>query len=269
MSQSYLLTRSESANSSLRGHIAYDGGEVFECNLIDYELSQFDDSILDEYTDLVVTSPFAANNIPRANSNCRYAWVVGVFSRDILESRGYKIRFCAPDASSLKKELQSLWPSISSKAQRSALRNGKLSGKGVKAIYLSSNNITLEMPLFVKRKVFYNVLYKKSLSETEIKRFKHGVDYILLYSENCAKTLLQLLQENDLLKYLKKTTIVAISSKVGNVLEGYVKNIKICDGSEGINDFVEKDSKTPGKGRIFSYILVILFLIMKTYFDWD
>ena len=136
MSKSFLLTRSESANLSLRGYISYDGGKVFECNLIDYELTQFDDSILDEYTDLVITSPFAAREVPRKHNNTHYAWVVGDHSRNILQSKGYKIRCCAPNATELKKELQSLWPSILSKASRVALRDGvENSNSGALIVY--------------------------------------------------------------------------------------------------------------------------------------
>ncbi len=268
MSQSFLLTRSKTANATLKAKLAYAGGKVFECNLIDYELALFDESVLDEYTDLVITSPFAAKKVPINLDNTCYAWVVGEYSRDILRNKGYKIRCCAPNATELKKELQSLWPSILSKASRVALRDGvENSNSGALIVYLSSNNITLEMPVFVKRKVFYNVLYKKSLSEAEIKRFKHGIDYILLYSENCAKTLLQLLLENDLLKYLEKTTIVAISSKVGNVLEGYVKNIKICDSSEGIIGFSEKKLIKSKQHDVLRLILAIGFLIVVKYYD--
>lgn len=219
MNKSILLTRAKSANSILKEKLMPYGFDLFECSLIKYKLLPFDTSILNEYSDIIITSYFAANNLPNNNST-KYVWVVGENSKNILESKNYKIKFCAPDAITLKKEL--------------------LKNDYTKAIYLSGNNITVEMPSSVRRVIFYNTHYKESLLQSEIQRIKQGVDYILLYSENCAKTLLQLLLENDLLKYLENTTIVAISFKVGRVVENYFKNIKNCNGSNQIIEFLEK-----------------------------
>lgn len=218
MNKSILLTRAKSANLILKEKLAPHGFDLFECSLIEYKLLKFDVKILNEYTDIVITSSFTANKLP--NIDYKYAWVVGENTKKILESKGYKIRFCAPDAITLKKELQK--------------------NTYIKAIYLSGDNITLEMPSNVKRVIFYKTFYKKIFSDFEIQKIRHGIDYILLYSENCAKTLLQLLLENDLLKYLKSSTIVVISSKVGKVVEGYFENITNCNGSNQIIEFLEK-----------------------------
>lgn len=218
MSKSILLTRAQPANLILKKILAPYSFDLFECSLIEYKLLKFETEVLDEYTDLVITSSFAANILP--NRDGMYAWVVGENTEKMLRAKGYKIKFCAPDAITLKKELQK--------------------NTYIKAIYLSGNNITLEMPSDVKRIVVYNTSYKKSFSHFEIQRLSQGVDYILLYSENCAKTLLQLLLENGLLKYLENSTIVAISSKVAKVVEGYFRNISNCDGSNQIIEFLEK-----------------------------
>lgn len=218
MNKSILLTRAKSANSVLKDKLKPYVFDLFECSLIEHELLQFDIEILNEYSDIVITSSFAANNLPNSNGIC--AWVVGDNTKSILEAKGYKIKFCAPNAITLKKELQK--------------------HDYIKAIYLSGNNITLEMPSNVRRIIVYNTSYKESFSNFEIQRLSQGVDYILLYSENCAKTLLQLLLENGLLKYLENSTIVAISSKVAKVVEGYFKKIRNCNGSNQIIEFLEK-----------------------------
>ncbi|CAN0594788.1 unnamed protein product [Ectocarpus sp. 12 AP-2014] len=218
MNKSILLTRAKSANLTLKEKLAPYGFDLFECSLIEHKLLQFDAEILNEYSNIVITSSFAANNLP--NNDGIYAWVVGENTKSILENKGYKIKFCAPDAITLKKELQK--------------------NTYIKAIYLSGDNITLEMPSNVRRVVFYNTFYKEFFRHFEIQRLSQGVDYILLYSENCAKTLLQLLLENGLLKYLESSTIVAISSKVARVVESYFKNIKDCNGSNQIIEFLEK-----------------------------
>ncbi len=219
MNKSILLTRAKSANSILREKLMSHGFELVECSLIKYKLLPFDNKILNEFSDIIITSNFVANNLPN-NGNSQSVWVVGESSKNTLEDKGYKIKFCAPNAITLKKEL---------------LKNAH-----IKAFYLSGNNITVDMPINVERVVFYNIDYKESLSQSEIQRIKLGIDYILLYSENCAKTLLQLLLENDLLKYLENTTIVAISFKVGRVVEDYFKNVKNCTGSNQIIEFLEK-----------------------------
>ena len=219
MNKSILLTRSKLANSILREKLMPHGVDLVECSLIKHKLQPLDSKILNEYSDIVITSNFAASNLPNSNGS-KYIWAVGENSKNILESKGYKVKFCAPDAITLEKEL--------------------LKNNHIKAIYLSGNNITLDMPPNIKRIIFYNTTYKQSLSELEIQRIKLGIDYILLYSENCAKTLLQLLLENDLLKYLENTTIVAISFKVGRVVEDYFKNVKNCTGSNQIIEFLEK-----------------------------
>jgi len=218
MKKSILLTRAKSANLILKEKLLSYGFDLFECSLIEYKLLAFDISILNKYSELVITSSFAANNLPNTDNMC--AWVVGENTRNILEKKGYKIKFCAPDAITLKKELQ---------------KNAY-----IKAIYLSGDNITLEMPSNVSRIIFYNTIYKEFFSEFEIQRLSQGIDYILLYSENSAKTFLQLLLENGLLKNLENSTMVTISSKVANVVKGYFKNIKNCNGSNQIIEFLEK-----------------------------
>ena len=74
-------------------------------------------------------------------------------------------------------------------------------------------------------------------------RYKEGIDYIVLYSENCAKTLLKLLIENNLVNYLGNTTYIAISSKVARAasLEQVFKNVVVCHDSDSMLKHIEKD----------------------------
>ena len=219
MNKSILLTRAKSANLILKEKLIPRGFDLVECSLIKHKLLPFDKEVFNKHSDIVITSNFAASNLPNSNGS-KYVWVVGENSEKILKDKGYKVKFCAPDAIILEKEL--------------------LKNNHIKAIYLSGNNITIDMPPNIKRIIFYNTYYKQSLSQPDIQRIKHGIDYILLYSENCAKTLLQLLLENDLLKYLENTTILAISFKVVRVVEDYFKNVKNCAGGNQIIEFLEK-----------------------------
>ncbi|MDA9163574.1 hypothetical protein N9N97_01695 [Rickettsiaceae bacterium] len=218
--KSVLLTRSESANNSLKKSLADCNYELLDCSLIDYQLLPIDSSILENYTDIIITSNFAANNIPDAPNGGMHAWVVGAKSAQILESKGYKIRFFAQDALTLRAQ-------IPTEIHENT-------------IYLSSNHITVNMPLHITRQIFYNVSYLESLSKEQILRYKQGVDYILLYSENCAKTLVKILLENNLLNYLENTTILAISSKVDRVVKHQFCNRVVCSGADLILEYLKK-----------------------------
>ncbi len=218
--KSVLLTRSKSANNSLKKSLADCNYELLDCSLIDYQLQPVDFSILEDYTDIVITSNFAANNIPDAPRAGMYAWVVGAKSAQILESKGYKIRSFAKDALTLKHQIPvEIYENT---------------------IYLSSDKITVNMPMHITRQIFYNVSYLESLSKEQILRYKQGVDYILLYSENCAKTLVKLLLESDLLNYLESTTILAISSKVEKVMKHHFRNRVVCSGADLILEYLKK-----------------------------
>jgi uroporphyrinogen-III synthase len=220
MIKSVLLTRAKSANSILKNKLKSLNYDLLECSLIEYKLLPLNDSKITNYSDIIITSYFAANNAPDAKDKLKRAWVVGESSSKLLQKKGYEIMFCGADAAGLQQKLA-----------KTSLQ---------KPIYLSGNNITIDMPPNIERQIFYNTYYKKDLSELEIQQFKSGLDCILLYSENCAKTLLQLLLENDLVKYLENTTIVAISSKVARVVKNHFKNVKICTDSSQMIEFLGK-----------------------------
>jgi hypothetical protein len=95
------------------------------------------------------------------------------------------------------------------------------------------------MPHGIKMINVYKVRYKDNLSEREIQILKSGLDYIPLYSENCAKTLIKLILVNDLLKYIENSVIIAISSKVEKLLMDYFRQIVTCDYADQILEKLE------------------------------
>jgi len=95
------------------------------------------------------------------------------------------------------------------------------------------------MPMHITRKIFYKVLYREFLSNKQLLRYKQGVDYVLLYSENCAKTLVKLLLENDLMNYLENTTYIVISSKVEKVIKSHFQKTEIRQGTDLILEYLE------------------------------
>ena len=219
MKKSVLLTRSESANFWLKEQLKKMGFETLECSLIDYELQEFSISELENYTDIIITSFFAASNVPVAPFAGMNAWVVGIKSAVELEKKGYKIQFVTADAQTLKKQIpEAIHDSV---------------------VYISGNYITVNMPINITRKILYKVTYREFLLQEQKVRYKQGIDYILLYSENCAKTLIKLLAENDLVNYLENATILAISSKVESVVESYFSKRAICYGTDSMLKYLE------------------------------
>ena len=59
-----------------------------------------------------------------------------------------------------------------------------------------------------------------------------GIDYILLYSQNCAKTLVKLLTKYNLINILKNTIVITISAKVANIVNIYFSNVVYVEQAE-------------------------------------
>ena len=72
----------------------------------------------------------------------------------------------------------------------------------------------------------------------EAKFGKMSIDFILLYSQNSAKTFLRLLLQNNLLEYLQDSLVVAISLKVANIVRPFIKNVVYCD-DQNPNDIIK------------------------------
>jgi uroporphyrinogen-III synthase len=220
MIKSVLLTRAKELNAELEVVLQKFGYEVLECNLIEYELQSFDLEEIYSFNNLIITSFFAASMAPVAPSYGMNVWTVGAKSAQILESKGYRVQFYAASAEELKRNIpEAIYDDT---------------------IYLSSDYITVPMPAPIMRKNFYKVYYKESLSSEQLSRYEKGIDYVLLYSENCAKTLVKLLLENDLRNSLENTTFIVISSKVEGVIKPYFTKTEICQGTSLMLEYLEK-----------------------------
>jgi uroporphyrinogen-III synthase len=219
--KSVLLTRSELLNTELRERLKNYKYELLECSLLKYNLQPFDILEFYKFQNVLVTSIFVAYELPKLQDRAMDAWVVGIKSAKILESKCYRIKFVAPDAENLKRQIpEDIYLST---------------------IYPSSDHISVKMPVHITRKIFYKVLYRESLSNEQLLRYKQGIDYVLLYSENCAKTLVKLLLENDLINSLKNATYIAISSKVEKVIRNYFQKTEILQGTDLILKYLKNN----------------------------
>ena len=207
MVKKVLLTRSKEDNKYLRQILVPKGYACLEISLIEHVNLPLNITILEDFTDIIITSKRAAKLLPM-DDGTKNAWVVGSTSAEILRQKNYNIKYIAYSASELRDHLpNNIYDHM---------------------IYLSSNIVSVDMPLAIKKTVVYKINYKDYLSNIEIQILKNGLDYILLYSENCAKTLIKLIVENDLLKYIENSVIIAISSKVEKVVRDYFKQIVTC-----------------------------------------
>lgn len=217
--KSVLLTRRPEINRKTIKKISkYNlNFNYIECSLIKYQDLDFDAEILKDYSDIIITSKHAAEIIVKYNIN-KNIWVVGNTSKRLLDNKGLKVAFVGKNVDDLIKHFPSHlyeW-----------------------TIYLSSNEITTDLPYKIKRHTIYNVEYLNKLPLSVIKELKNSVDFILLYSQNSAKTLVKLLDENNLLEYLQKSLVLAISLKVTNIVRPFFKNVVYCDGQHP-NDIIK------------------------------
>ena len=218
MKKRVLLTRSKEDNKYLRRILAPKGYSCIDLSLIEHINLTFNITVLEGFTDIIITSKRAADLLP-VDEGVKNAWVVGAASADILKQKNYNIRHIAYSAHELINKIPT------------DIYN--------QTIYLSSNVISTEMPPTIKSINIYKIKYRNSLSEIEVEILKNGLDYILLYSENCAKTLIKLILENDLLKYIENSVIIAISSKVEKIVKGYLKETVTCNYPSQILDRLE------------------------------
>lgn len=210
MKNRVLLTRSQKENQLIISLLSdCTNIEFIQLNLISYSPLAIDKTLFDEYSNLIITSNYVAKNISIAPKDNILVWVVGTKSAKELENKGYKIEFIAPSVDILIQNIP-----------KSRFNN---------MLYLSGDIISREMPEGIRREVVYKVSYLSNLDQEVVAKIKKGVNYLTVYSKNCAKTLLNLLVENNLLKYLENTKVIAISSSVGNILKPHFKNIIVTD----------------------------------------
>ncbi|ACR47585.1 uroporphyrinogen-III synthase [Rickettsia peacockii str. Rustic] len=214
--KSVLLTRHiEENNETIKEISKYhlDLRDI-HCPLIKYNTLDFNIDILDNYSNIIITSKYAASILTGHNLK-QDIWVVGSKSKRLL---GKKVMYTAKNVEDLIKHFP---PDLYEQT-----------------IYLSSNEITKDLPSKIVRHIIYNVEYLNELPVSIIKAFKNNIDFILLYSQNSARTLVKLLLQNNLLEYLQDSLVVAISLKVANIVRPFIKNVVYCD-DQNLNDIIK------------------------------
>lgn len=215
-----LLTRISFENSYIRERLQGKKASIIDCPLIEYEMISDDWSELANSDYIIITSKFLAQNMPDNTWSAKIL-VVGGVSASILQDKGYEVALTAGSALQIKEYLL----------------EKKLSDK--KILYLSGDYITTPMPDFVKQVVVYNVHYLQELTDAQIKVFRAYIDYIMLYSENCGKTLLDLIAKYNLQPYLKNTIIVSMSKKLPAVLKPFFAKVIVKQSNEEMISYLK------------------------------
>lgn len=179
--------------------------------LIKYRELGFNPAILYDYNNIIITSKVATklfiSQFSKHQNSVKQIWVVGDSSNIILRQHNFTVAYKAQN-------IQELIENIPTQLYK-------------QSIYLSSNEITQDLPSAIKRQIIYEVQYANTLHHIE--EIKKGVDYILLYSQNSAKTLVTLLKQNNLLELFFSTKLITISEKVATIIRFFTKNVIYCN----------------------------------------
>lgn len=222
--KSVLLTRSEEDNLEIIRSLQPNTFKFICSPLVKYKSLQISENIKD-YSDIIITSKYAAK-ILAGNSKVwddkKNIWLVGKSSIGILQNK-FEIQYVAANIEELMQQLpQEIYS---------------------RTIYLSSNEITKDLPAEIRREIIYEVEYASDLHQ--IDEIQKGISYILLYSNNSTNTLIELFTKNNLLPLLKNSIAITISKKVADNIRFFVKNVVYCDNGkpEQILELLSYDAK--------------------------
>jgi uroporphyrinogen-III synthase len=162
---------------------------------------------------IIITSKYAAKIVTRHCSVNAKCWVVGLESASILRQNScIEITFIAQNLQDLLKHIESIRASEGDAFFSSSL-------------YLSGSIITKDLPAYITRQVIYATHYIKELPRNVINAITKGqVQYIMVYSKNCAINLIALLKANNLLSHIRTSVVIAISERVANIFDGIAKD---------------------------------------------
>lgn len=218
---SVLLTRSVRENYKLAQQLKLYNLKCISCPLIEYQNLQVDyASILNHYSNIIITSKYGATLLydalkctPINDFRQINLWIVGEISTNILQLIPcIRIKYTARDVHDLIHNLP-----------KNLLSD---------FIYLSANKITKLLPSQIRRQIIYNVIYMKTLEPHIVTELMRGIDYLLLYSRNCARILIKLVIKYDLVDALRDIVVITISDKVADIVVTHVNNVVYANHAE-------------------------------------
>lgn len=223
-----LLTRSEEENNKIAEKL--QGFELLSCPMLFYKDLPIDWDEFKAYSNVIITSKYAAKLVSEHYPFKVGVYVVGEESASILSANPrLKVVYVAENVDLLL-SLPHLLPC------------DHLVMKSNQTIYLSGNHITNEFD-DVTRKEIYRVDYAESLN---LEIFEKPIDYVLIYSKNSCKNLIKLLEKHNLLQKIKNSVSIALSRALADQIRDYVSDVIYTDkpmAEDMINMLLEYERK--------------------------
>lgn len=208
-----LLTRNHEANLILADNIKSKiGGECFSFPMFFYQEIEIDFNFLDSFTDIIVTSNFAATILIKFIKSYVNVWVVGVKTAETLSRNPYvQIRRVADNIETLEHYLRHYVSKHN-------------------FVYCSGSNITKEL-FGVQKKIIYQTIYRKNIPE-ELLTLLHEINAIMFFSYFNAKVFINLLVQSQALSMLKSKNIITLSRNIGLLFDLLNCNVYYCKNNK-------------------------------------
>lgn len=202
-----LLTRSSEENDILAQGVEDLGFQPVFCPMLTYEKRIMDFDSFKDVKNIIITSKYAAGIISEQFKSFANVYVVGANSAKIISKNPMlNIGYVGMDAMDVKNHFERL----------------KMAKDDV--IYFSGNNISTEFG-FGQRVIIYDAIYTKELSDEVIHRISKNVEYILLYSKNCADNLISLMSKYNLLEKLGHSVAISLSENISANIKKYFLDV--------------------------------------------
>jgi uroporphyrinogen-III synthase len=208
-----LLTRTEQENIELAKQLQAKDINTFSFPLLNLIELPTDWQQIKKYSYIVVTSKFAARIVAKSILSPVKALVVGSESANILAQN--------PNIS-----VQEVFLSVD--ALLAALMRCEVLANDM--VYLSGSVVKRNLPGLIKRYIIYDTVYALKMPYQLVQMIKNmEIKALMLYSENSAKTFLNLCIQNDILSYARKIPAIVLSYDIKKVIDYDIEHILYCE----------------------------------------
>ena len=206
-----LLTRPLDDSKDLIMRFKFLGHQVSHLPVINIEKKDYDEPNFDEFKGIIFTSSNAIKNLNISKINKGiFCFCVGNATEKIAKEKGFQNIYTAEGNVSNLKEiiLQNFDP-----------KKGNL-------IYISGEIISYELDkelksegYSVKRLINYSVISNNKLSDEFIEQLKTSIpEIVFIYSENSARSYLNLLKKYNLIDNWMNTNLMCLGEKSSSIL---------------------------------------------------
>ena len=206
-----LLTRPLEDSQELILRFKSLGHQVSHLPVINVEKKDYENINLNEFKGIIFTSANAIKNldVSKINKNI-FCFCVGEATEKIVKEKGFQNIFTASGNVANLKEII---------LQNFDQKNGNL-------VYVSGEIISYDLDLelkkegyTIKRIITYKVNSNQILSDEFIKELKSSIpEIVFIYSENSARSYLNLLKKYNLLDIWMETNLMCLGEKASSVL---------------------------------------------------